>query len=398
MDVYANDANETIFIDPALQSQVGSVVNRDEHPAVSHLRNPKPKVGWEANRDKSAALSHLRNPKTLDEELDDQERRFNAMSGLGQLAREDGDVLGRITGSSRHAFNSIQLDKDNILKDHPEDYGLDPSAVPCERTSTAQLPIPDTWRARVLSNERLTPEDHWQDVRNLQLELLSSDPSETLPRLKPGDVLTIFPKNFPAEANRLIDMMNWQDLAYKPIKWAVRVTEPGNKRRWADTRPGIKRHDSGATRLPNDLHPLPRSTLRDLLIHNLDINAIPNRTFLKQLRRHTQDDREKERLLELTLEENTQEFYDYTSRPRRTILEVLEDFPGVQIPFEYALDIFPLIRGRAFSIANSDRTHRQGSFAHKVELLVALVEYKTIIRKPRQVSIRVLPITVRADI
>lgn len=357
----------------------------------------RPRAPWEVNREKHAALSHVQNPKTLDEELDDQERRFNAMSGLGQLAREGEDVSDRLTGSSMSGLNHVQLDKDNILKDHPENYDLDASAAPFERTSTAQLPIPDTWRAKVLSNRRLTPKDHWQDVRNLQLQV-STTTNEDLPKLRPGDLLTIYPKNFPTEVNRLIGMMNWKDVANKPIKWAVRVTEYGTKTRVAAATTGAVKRDHGATRLPNGLHPIPNATLCDLLIHNLDINAIPNRTFLKQLRRHTQDDREKERLLELTLYENTQEFYDYTSRPRRTILEVLEDFPGVKIPFEYALDIFPLIRGRAFSISNSPPHHRTGSTTRMVELLVALVEYKTIIRKPRQVSVHVLALFVRAPI
>lgn len=316
---------------------------------------------------KSAALSHIAKPKSLDEELDDQERRLNDLRGLGRYAREGGTISDRLTGANIAGLDHVRLDNDNILKDHPQCYDLETSPAKADGPHKTKFrPIPGTWSATIHQIERVTPEDHWQDVRRLEINVYDSDWNEGVPLLRPGDTLTIFPKNFPAEVDKLIKMMDWTEDANKRIVWATREGRPNH---------------------PRDLYPVYNATLRDLLIHNLDINAIPNRTFLKQLQRHTSDEREKERLLELTQEENTQEFYDYTSRPRRTILEVLEDFPAVKIPFNYALEIFPIIRGRAFSIANSDLSHQdEKSREHVVELLVALVQYKTIIRKPRQVS------------
>lgn len=314
-----------------------------------------------------AALSHIFKPKSLNEELDDQERRLNDLKGLGRYAREGGEVSDRLTGADIAGGDHVRLDNDNILKDHPQYYNLENSSEQADGPHKKRFrPIPDTWEARIIQNERVTPENHWQDVRRLEISVYESDWNDELRALRPGDTLTIYPKNFPAEVDKLIEMMDWTAKANKRIIWSNREGQPS---------------------YPRDLYPVRNATLRDLLLHNLDINAIPNRTFLKQLQRHTTDDREKERLLELTQEENTQEFYDYTSRPRRTILEVLEDFPAVKIPFNYALEIFPIIRGRAFSIANNNLSHQDDkSTEHVVELLVALVQYKTIIRKPRQVS------------
>lgn len=314
-----------------------------------------------------AALSHILYPKSLNEELDDQERRLNDLRCLGRYAREGGTISDRLTGADVAGHDRVRLDNDNILKDHPQYYRLeDPTDLADGPHKKKFRPIPDTWDAEIIQNERVTPENHWQDVRRLEISVYENTWNDELPTLRPGDTLTIYPKNFPAEADKLIEMMDWTEDASKRIVWGTQA---------------------GRHSYPRDLYPVKNATLRDLLLHNIDINAIPNRTFLKQLRRHTTDDREKERLLELTLEENTQEFYDYTSRPRRTILEVLEDFPAVKIPFEYALEIFPIIRGRAFSIANSSLSHQNDkSTEHVVELLVALVQYKTIIRKPRQVS------------
>ena len=47
------------------------------------------------------------------------------------------------------------------------------------------------------------------------------------------------------------------------------------------------------------------------------------------------------------------DLYDYTTRVRRTIAEVLADFRHLRIPREYVFDVFPPLRPREFSIASS---------------------------------------------
>lgn len=326
---------------------------RSEDPAVKAAR-------YEANRTKHAALSHISSAKTDDSERDDRDARHNDLLGSGQFARAGGVVSDRLTRGGL-----VQLDKDNILKDHAANYDLLKFNMKEKSPPYAFLPIPCTWDSVLLANRRVTPEDHWQDVRLLKIEIMKTDWNDNIPLLQPGDNAIIYPKNFLPDVQKLIDMMGWDSIADRAIIW----------------------NNRGRPKCPRNMFLADNATLRDVLHHNLDINAVPNRTFLKQLQRHTKDEREKERLLELTQESNTQEFYDYTSRPRRTILEVLEDFPGVKIPMEYALEIFPIIRGRAFSIANHAPDHRdKAASSLTINILVALVEYKTIIRKPRQVS------------
>lgn len=219
----------------------------------------------------------------------------------------------------------------------------------------ALLPIPGSRVARVSQNSRVTPQDHWQDVRELVFSVATS---EDVTNVGPGSTLVIYPKNFPDDVQSLIDMMDWNQVADQPL----------------------------APVIANGIYTKEESTLRDLLTHNLDITAVPKRTFLKELVYYASDDLQKERLVELTQPGNTDDFYDYTFRPRRTILEVLSDFPSVKIPFERAIDCFPAIRGREFSIANGSRSQRAGKDPAKlnVHVLAALVEYRTIIRKPRQ--------------
>lgn len=311
----------------------------------------------------SAALSHVDRPKSEAQQKDDEDSRRNALDGFGQYVREGGRITDTLTNQGR-----INPDKDNILKDHPSKYNIERGiSREMRRPPKGYLQIPETWESDVLANDRVTPENHWQDVRLLTIRIFNSDWYEKgLPRLIPGDCVSIYPKNFPADVQALVDMMGWQSIADKEVVW---------------------RSQNGKPCRPRNLYPVDSATFRDILLHNLDINAIPNRTFLRQLRRHTKSELEQERLTELTQESNTQEFYDYTSRPRRTILEVLQDFPGVKIPMEYALETFPVIRSRAYSIANSWDQHQIPDADFRVvHILVALVEYKTIIRKPRQVS------------
>jgi sulfite reductase alpha subunit-like flavoprotein len=57
---------------------------------------------------------------------------------------------------------------------------------------------------------------------------------------------------------------------------------------------------------------------------------------------------------------------------RRTVLEVLHDFPHLNVPVEYLLDVFPHITPRSFSISSNYAVHR-----NTLQLTVGIVEYRT---------------------
>jgi sulfite reductase alpha subunit-like flavoprotein len=242
---------------------------------------------------------------------------------------------------------------------------------------TDLLPIPGARLAHVHQNKRVTPQDHWQDVRELiiSVELCPEDHID----VGPGSTLIIYPKNYPHDVQVLIDMMDWNEVADRPLEWVSYVGPP--------SAPNSKENDiTTHFQRPGKIHAKQGATLRDLLTNVFDITAVPTRSFLKELVYYTSDPLEKERLMEFTSKENADEFYDYTFRPRRTILEALGDFPCVKIPFERVVDTFPIIRGREFSIANGAETLKSGPETNNitVHVLAALVEYRTIIRKPRQ--------------
>ncbi|KAI9755962.1 MAG: NAPDH-dependent diflavin reductase [Lichina confinis] len=242
----------------------------------------------------------------------------------------------------------------------PKDAASDQIQPPDE-----MLPIPDSIIVTLHRNDRVTPTSHWQDVRWLTFV------GPELVEYQPGDVLTVFPKNFPQGVNEIISLMGWTTVADEPICFIA--TTPSSDRR--DENPPI-RH----------LLPAPDLTLRKLLTHHLDISAIPRRSFFSLIAHFTDDPFQKERLLEFTKTEYLDELHDYTTRPRRSILEVLQEFDTVKVPWRWAGNLFPALKGRQFSIASggSLKTAGAGPSQTRFDLLVAMVKYRTVIRRVRQ--------------
>jgi sulfite reductase alpha subunit-like flavoprotein len=220
------------------------------------------------------------------------------------------------------------------------------------------LPIRDSVTADLIANTRLTPSDHSQDVRLLDFRVP--------PNIDygPGAVAVVYPKNFPKDVDQFIECMGWQSMADTSLELVPTVdtsdlaTYPPSPLRYLD---------SSKTAL----------TLRELLTNYLDILSIPRRTFFASLAHFTKDGNEdegyqKERILELANPELIDELWDYTTRPKRTILEIMPEFPSVKIPWEYALNIIPVMRGRQFSIASGGSLKRFEDGDTRVQLLVAI--------------------------
>ncbi|KAI0598341.1 riboflavin synthase domain-like protein [Biscogniauxia sp. FL1348] len=348
--------------------------NGDAPPTGSAATNPKSHEGDELARDQqdnqqqvldstAALYSHpgTRDPEAL-REIHQAERM--RISSTAYSARLSENTATRIAGGINI------LDRPNVLRDHPTTYSLQDMDKPNETTPDTLLPIPDAWQAVVEKNVRVTPAGHWQDVRHLTLRVFprkqqsGSEMEEFL--YVPGDVIVLYPKNFPEDVQALIDLMGWNDVADQPFEH--RSTDY-----------------HGIYSLPKRCYPIPRSTLRDLLLHNYDITSIPKRVFFEDIAFYTNDPTHQERLREFANPAFSDEFHDYTSRPRRSILEVLQDFPSVQIPYQHIPSLFPVIQGREYSVASGGSLQKDHvEYVTRVELLVALVKYKTVLRKTRQ--------------
>lgn len=226
--------------------------------------------------------------------------------------------------------------------------------------STVPIPIRDSYSADLVANDRVTAADHFQDVRLLDLRLSRNY------SYGPGAVAVVYPKNFPADVDEFIKLMHWEDVADRPIEI---TTSRANTSGQATTPSPLRHLELGSIDL----------TLRWLLENVIDIMSIPRRSFFANLSyfagTSTEDEEyQKERLLELANPELIDELWDYTTRPKRTILEVMMDFTTIQIPWQYALSALPLMRGRQFSIASGGNLKQDTEGRTRVQLLVAIAD------------------------
>lgn len=124
-------------------------------------------------------------------------------------------------------------------------------------------------------------------------------------------------------------------------------------------------------------------TVSDLVTGCLDINSVPRMSFFEQFAQLADDELEREKLIEfMTTADGLEDLFTYCYRPRRTILEVFVDFPKTTrniLRLEQLLDLVPTIKPRSFSIASSPSVHKS-----RIQLLVAVVEYKTRLYESRK--------------
>lgn len=205
---------------------------------------------------------------------------------------------------------------------------------------------PGLLKGKISGIDRITSTDHFQDVERYEIS------SESSLEFMPGDVLALYPANDPKDVEALISCQEWQDIADLPL------TIEGDL-------------------LPVEGGIISKLTLRSLLTYHLDIMSIPRVSFFMNCWHFAKDEREMTKLRDFSQMDQLQELYDYANRPRRSISETIQEFFSLRIPVEYLLEIIPTIKPRLFSISSKPDQS-------KVELTVAIVEYKTMLRRIRK--------------
>ncbi|XP_020416421.1 NADPH-dependent diflavin oxidoreductase 1 isoform X3 [Prunus persica] len=107
-------------------------------------------------------------------------------------------------------------------------------------------------------------------------------------------------------------------------------------------------------------------------------SASPRRYFFEVMSIFATAEHEKERLQYFVSPEGRDDLYQYNQRERRTVLEVLEDFPSVQMPLEWLVQLVPPLKTRAFSISSSPSAH-----PNQVHLTVNVVSWTTPFKRSR---------------
>ncbi|KAM8709221.1 hypothetical protein ACLKA7_016089 [Drosophila subpalustris] len=207
---------------------------------------------------------------------------------------------------------------------------------------------------QLTANVRTTAEDHFQDVQFLKFcgkncEMIA---------WQPGDVLDVQPQNSSENIQEFFDLLKEHNLEFN----ASTVVEVS----------------SAHKDLPL---PLPYATPISLLQaaqYIWDLTAKPRQRFLEVLSLNCDDDMEREKLLEFCTAEGLGDLIAYVNRPRRTLLELLQDFrhATAKLTLSQLFEMMPRIQPRSFSIASDVSSGT-------LDLLVAVVNYKTIMHKPR---------------
>ncbi|KAK4875055.1 hypothetical protein RN001_011477 [Aquatica leii] len=201
--------------------------------------------------------------------------------------------------------------------------------------------------------QRTTSDNHFQDVRLVKLETEGQ-------RYIPGDVVVIRPRNSVERVNEFQNLLRSNGIDIPP-NTILKISEID---------PDVP--------VPTPLHY--QVSFQQLCEEYFDLNAVPRRHFFQILSLLTDSEIEKEKLEEFVTAEGQNDLYNYCNRPRRNIVEILQDFPHAlkNVTKEVLFDIFPPIKPREFSIASSFTAH-----SNEIHILLGVVRYKTKLVKER---------------
>ncbi|XP_055587326.1 NADPH-dependent diflavin oxidoreductase 1 [Uranotaenia lowii] len=246
----------------------------------------------------------------------------------------------------------------NKLDESPREYRwkveryMEEIAIELGCDMYGEFKVDNCFTSQVVENRRTTAPNHFQDVRFITF------PKKEV-NWKPGDVVYVRPHNSPKDVDCLFEIFHEHNLDMHK-----------------DTVILIKEID-------NEM-PVPEILKKPLTLELVasqywDLTAIPRARAFAVLARTCTDELEKEKLREFSTYEGQEELFSYANRPRRTILEVLKDFPHASkaLTLPALFELFQPIKPRAFSIASSIGSG-------KLQILVAVIEYRTKLQEPRR--------------
>ncbi|XP_057323905.1 NADPH-dependent diflavin oxidoreductase 1 [Microplitis mediator] len=205
---------------------------------------------------------------------------------------------------------------------------------------------------KIIGNTRITARDHYQDVRLIKLSF------DKLVNYEPGDVIYLRPQNSSQQVDNFFNLLNKYNI---PLD-----------------RNTIIKFKKKEIKLPYILQePV---TLEQLAKQYWDLNYKPRRSTIHLLASISDNQLEKDKFIEFTTSAGQEELFNYINRPRRNIIEVLNDFPHTakKLNEKILFEIMSPIKPRVFSIASSNKYTK-----NQIELLVAVVKYKTKLVVPR---------------
>ncbi|XP_061116719.1 nitric oxide synthase, brain [Conger conger] len=207
------------------------------------------------------------------------------------------------------------------------------------------------YRAKLLSRKKLQSPKSNRSTIFLQLH---ANDHEGL-RYQPGDHLGIFPGNHEDLVTSLIDKLEDAPPVNQIIK--VEFLEERN------TALGVISNWTDESRIPP-------CTIYQAFKYFVDIITPPSPLLLQQFAALASNDKQKKKLE--ILSKGLQEYEEWKWYNNPTMVEVLEEFPSLQIPCTLLLTQLSLLQPRYYSISSSPDT-----FPGEIHLTVAVVSYRT---------------------
>ncbi|XP_076850942.1 nitric oxide synthase, inducible-like isoform X2 [Brachyhypopomus gauderio] len=115
---------------------------------------------------------------------------------------------------------------------------------------------------------------------------------------------------------------------------------------------------------------IPACSLIQALTYLLDITTPPSQGFLRKLSQMTKQQNDQQGLLALATD--LKAYSDWKAFRRPNFLEVLDEFPSVELSAAFLLSQLPLLKPRLYSISSSPDLH-----PHELHLTVSVVSYRT---------------------
>ncbi|KAM7144961.1 nitric oxide synthase 1 isoform 2-T2 [Macrochelys suwanniensis] len=174
-------------------------------------------------------------------------------------------------------------------------------------------------------------------------------------RYQPGDHLGVFPGNHEDLVSALMERLEDAPPANQLVKVELleeRSTALGVISNWTDE------------------NRIPPCTIFQAFKCYLDITTPPTPLLLQQFALLATNDKEKKRLQ--VLSKGLQEYEEWKWSKNPTVVEVLEEFPSVQVPSTLLLTQLPMLQPRYYSISSSPDMSPD-----EVHLTVAVLSYRT---------------------
>ncbi|XP_034166259.2 nitric oxide synthase, inducible-like [Pangasianodon hypophthalmus] len=115
---------------------------------------------------------------------------------------------------------------------------------------------------------------------------------------------------------------------------------------------------------------IPACSLTEALTFLLDITTPPSQSFLRKLSQLTKKEDDQQRLLELASDFKC--YSEWKAFRKPNFLEVLEEFPSLELSAAFLLSQLPLLKPRLYSVSSSPDL-----YPHELHLTVSVVNYHT---------------------